>query len=163
MTLAYILVTGTYMLIGCSFYVAFPLPKSCIEDNLLNNFHSHDVLTVAAKIFLFFQMMTVFPLIMYLLRVSVLYSLTRKVWPGLGQVMLLNSSVIVVCVLFAIFMPQIGTIIRFSGAACGLTIIFALPILVYLASERRSGELSWRSIILHSFIIFLGALNFIAQ
>ena len=121
MSIAYILVTATYMLIGVSFYIAFPLPKSCIEDvskiiiniiamnfmirrvpqtsacvmdhhyrchhrhyhdlqqhilllhhnhdqNLLNNFHKHDVLTVAAKIFLFFQMLTVFPLIMYILR-----------------------------------------------------------------------------------------------
>ena len=52
------------------------------EQNLLNNFHASDVLTVAAKVFLFFQMMTVFPLIMYLLRVSVLYPLYQTVWPG---------------------------------------------------------------------------------
>merc|ERR1712059_27374 len=128
MTLAYMLVTGTYMLIGCAFYVSFPLPKLCIEDNLLNNFHKHDLLTVAAKIFLFFQMMTVFPLIMYLLRVSILF-----------------------------------IIFRFSGAACGLTIIFALPILVYLASVKRTGELTWSSIIFHSLIIMLGAMNFLAQ
>ena len=102
MSLAYMLVTGTYMLIGGAFYICFPLPKFCIEDvstiifhcfhdlsgykchqqNLLNNFHASDVLTVAAKVFLFFQMMTVFPLIMYLLRVSVLYPLFQTVWPG---------------------------------------------------------------------------------
>lgn len=51
-------------------------------QNLLNNFHQSDVLTVAAKIFLFFQMMTVFPLIMYLLRVSVLFPIYKNVWPG---------------------------------------------------------------------------------
>lgn len=163
MTLAYILVTGTYMLIGAAFYVSFPLPKNCIEDNLLNNFHKTDILTVAAKIFLFFQMITVFPLIMYLLRVSVLYPIFRKVWPGLWHILILNASIIVVCVLFAMYMPNIGTIIRFSGAACGLTIIFALPIMVYLASVKRTGDLTWNSIILHSFIIMLGALNFIAQ
>ena len=32
MTLAYMLVTGTYMLLGGAFYVCFPLPKWCIED-----------------------------------------------------------------------------------------------------------------------------------
>ena len=32
MTIAYILVTGTYMLIGGAFYICFPLPKFCIED-----------------------------------------------------------------------------------------------------------------------------------
>merc|ERR1719300_1997854 len=96
MTLAYILVTGTYMLIGAAFYVSFPLPKSCIEDNLLNNFHKTDILTVAAKIFLFFQMITVFPLIMYLLRVSVLYPIFRKVWPGFVKI----SSDNLTCTIF---------------------------------------------------------------
>jgi len=163
MSLAYMLVTGTYMLIGAAFYVAFPLPKRCIEDNLLNNFHKHDVLTVAAKIFLFFQMLTVFPLIMYILRVSVLYPVYRSVWPGLSHILVINSSTVVVCILFACFMPHIGTVIRFSGAACGMTIIFALPIMVHMASVKRTGELSWRSIILHSMIIMLGASNFVAQ
>merc|ERR1711970_566174 len=108
--------------------------------------------------------MTVFPLIMYLLRVSVLYMIFKTIWPGcLIHILLLNASIITVCVLFAIYMPNIGTIIRFSGAACGLTIIFALPIMVYLASVKRTGDLTWNSIILHSFIIMLGALNFIAQ
>merc|ERR1712083_1092823 len=100
MTLAYILVTGTYMLIGAAFYVSFPLPKSCIEDNLLNNFHKTDILTVAAKIFLFFQMITVFPLIMYLLRVSVLFPIYKNVWPGLPHILGLNATIIVICVLF---------------------------------------------------------------
>lgn len=163
MTLAYILVTGTYTLIGAAFYVAFPLSKNCIEDNLLNNFHKHDVLTVAAKIFLFFQMLTVFPLIMYLLRVSVMYQIFRTVWPGLVPVILLNCGVITVCISFAIFMPQIGTIIRFSGAACGFTLIFALPSLVYLASVKKNGDLTWTKIVLHSIIIMLGSLNFLAQ
>ena len=32
MTLAYLLVTSTYIIIGGAFYVCFPLPKFCIED-----------------------------------------------------------------------------------------------------------------------------------
>ena len=32
MTIAYVLVTGTYMLLGGAFYICFPLPKLCIED-----------------------------------------------------------------------------------------------------------------------------------
>jgi len=164
MSLAYILVTGTYMTIGGAFYICFPLPKFCIEDNLLNNFYASDVLTVAAKVFLFFQMMTVFPLIMYLLRVSVLFPLFKTVWPGLTHILVLNSSIIVVCVLFAIYMPNIGTVLRFSGAACGLVIIFALPILVYLASvKRQTGSISTISLVLHSIIILLGTCNFLAQ
>ncbi|XP_023336957.1 sodium-coupled neutral amino acid transporter 9 [Eurytemora carolleeae] len=163
MSIAYFLVTATYMAIGAAFYLSFPLPKNCIEDNLLNNFLKHDGLTVAAKIFLFFQMTTVFPLIMYLLRVSVLYPIFRNVWPGLKYVLLLNTAVIAVCVMFAIFMPKIGTIIRFSGAACGMTLIFTLPVLVHLASCKRSGPVSWTSLIIHILIIVFGVANFMAQ
>merc|ERR1719384_1582084 len=107
MSLAYMLVTGTYMLIGGAFYLCFPLPKFCIEDNLLNNFYKSDALTVAAKGFLFFQMMTVFPLIMSILSVSVLYPIFKTVWPGLPHILALNSSVIAVCVVFAIYLPNI--------------------------------------------------------
>ena len=52
----------------------------CDHQNLLDNFHKHDVLTVAAKIFLFFQMLTVFPLIMYILRsTSTFYILSKSI------------------------------------------------------------------------------------
>ena len=57
-----------------------------------------------------------------------------------------------------------GNYFRFSGAACGLVIIFALPILVYLASVRRqTGSISTLSLVLHSIIILLGTCNFLAQ
>jgi len=110
-------------------------------------------------------MLTVFPLIMYILRVSVLVAIFKSVWPGFAHVLILNSCTIVLCVLFAIFMPHIGVVIRFSGAACGMTIIFTLPILVHLASVKRTNadDLTWKSIILHSVIIMLGTINFIAQ
>ena len=52
---------------------------------------------------------------------------------------------------------------RFSGAACGTTIIFALPVLVHLVYSRRAGELTWTSLLLHAVIMALGTLNLIAQ
>ena len=76
----------------------------------------------------------------------------------------MNASIIIICVLFAIFLPNIGTVLRFSGAACGLAIIFALPILVYLASQRRQEvALGKLNITAHAFIILFGLANFIAQ
>ena len=90
--------------------------------------------------------------------------LYRIIIPGLPHILGLNAAIIVICVLFAIFMPNIGTVLRFSGAACGLTIIFALPILVYLASQQREeAGLSKLNITAHAFIVLLGLANFIAQ
>ncbi|XP_050315501.1 sodium-coupled neutral amino acid transporter 9 homolog, partial [Anthonomus grandis grandis] len=38
LSIAFGLVTFTYLFIGVLFYISFPLAKSCIEDNIFNNF-----------------------------------------------------------------------------------------------------------------------------
>jgi sodium-coupled neutral amino acid transporter 9 len=163
LTIAYICVAFTYIFVGIFFYSSFPLEKTCVEDNLLNNFRSADVWAFVARIFLFFQMMTVFPLLMFIFRIQVLGSLFASVYPGLKHVLLFNSSIVVICVVMAIFLPKIGVIIRFSGALCGLVYVFTLPSVVYLVWRRRRGTLTIPVVIIHAFIIAIGVLNFIAQ
>ncbi len=53
----------------------------------------------------------------FMCRISVLYAIYRTVFPGYRQVVILNAGIVVICVLFAIFMPKIGTIIRFRWGA----------------------------------------------
>ena len=45
----------------------------------------------------------------------------------------------------------------------GIILTIVTQVMVYMASVKRSGELSWKSIMLHSVIMMLGASNFIAQ
>jgi len=45
--------------------------------------------------------------------------------------------IIFVCMLFALFYPNIGTVLSYVGAVCGFVIIYLLPILVYLAQARE--------------------------
>lgn len=45
--------------------------------------------------------------------------------------------IILVCMLFALFYPNIGTVLSYVGAICGFVIIYLLPILVYLAQARE--------------------------
>ncbi|XP_066996721.1 neutral amino acid transporter 9 [Anabrus simplex] len=163
LSIAFSLVTFTYVLIGTIFYVCFPLAKSCIEDNLLNNFQNWDVMTALARVFLFFQLVTVYPLIAYMLRVQVFTTLMKSVYPGFTHVALLNFAIIVICVLFAVFLPRIGTIIRFTGALSGLVYIFTLPCLLHLASLRKRNEMTCWSVIIHLAIPIIGGGNLIAQ
>jgi solute carrier family 38 (sodium-coupled neutral amino acid transporter), member 9 len=51
----------------------------------------------------------------------------------------------------------------YSGAACGLVMVFLLPCLVHMASEKKAGTLTCSSIIFHSLLILLGSANFVAQ
>lgn len=161
LSVAFGLVITTYLLISVPFYISFPLAKQCIEDNLLNNFSNHNVMAFVTRIFLLVQYTTLFPMITYLLRVQFMHWVYRAVYPGLKQVLAMNAVVVVMCVLFAIFLPQIGTILRFCGAFSGLVYIFTLPSIIYMVAMR--GKLSALSMAFHCFIILLGLANFTSQ
>ncbi|ELK12194.1 Putative sodium-coupled neutral amino acid transporter 9 [Pteropus alecto] len=135
LSIAYMLVTLTYLYIGILVFASFPsppLPKECIEQNFLDNFPSSDILSFIARIFLLFQMMTVYPLLGYLARVQLLGHIFGDVYP------------------------------RYSGAACGLAFVFIYPSLTYIISPP-SFRLTWPKLIFHVFIIILGVANLISQ
>ncbi|KAI9556718.1 hypothetical protein GHT06_016509 [Daphnia sinensis] len=165
LSIAYILVALTYLGIGATFYLTFPLEKDCIEDNLLNNFSRSDTLTVIARVFLLFQMMTVFPLLAYILRTQILYAFFNSIYPSFSHVFSLNVALLTICVIFAVFLPQVGTITRFSGALCGLVYVFTLPSILYVVSYRKqnNGHAPAWVYIVHGLIILCGLLNLIAQ
>ncbi|XP_066298612.1 neutral amino acid transporter 9-like isoform X2 [Branchiostoma lanceolatum] len=163
LTIAYICVMVTYVIVGAVFYASFPKDKDCIEDNLLNNFSNTDTLAFVARVFLLFQMWTVFPLLFYIFRLQFMHTLFGSTYPSLVHVIVLNLVLVGVCVIFARFLPHIGTIIRFSGAFCGLAYIFTLPCLVHLVRLKQAGRLTWPTGVVHGFIILLGLANFVGQ
>jgi len=145
---AYLLVVATYTFVAATFYAAFPLSKDCIADvrrgagigrcaalhaalfqNLLNNFGTGDLLSCVARVFLLFQMLTVYPLLAYLIRVQLLcrfyaeaYPRYRQAWPvpsvsrlserSLWHVAGLNLGVCCCGILFAVLFPSVGAILR---------------------------------------------------
>ncbi|XP_054207725.1 neutral amino acid transporter 9 isoform X8 [Homo sapiens] len=134
--IAYMLVTLTYLYIGVLVFASFPSPplsKDCIEQNFLDNFPSSDTLSFIARIFLLFQMMTVYPLLGYLARVQLLGHIFGDIYP------------------------------RYSGAACGLAFVFIYPSLIYIISLHQEERLTWPKLIFHVFIIILGVANLIVQ
>lgn len=165
LSVAYILVGLTYTYVGIMIFSAFPAPlsKDCIEQNFLDNFPSSDIMSFVARIFLLFQMMTVYPLLGYLIRVQLLGQIFGKVYPSFFHVLLLNIAVVGGGVLMAEFYPNIGGIIRYSGATCGLAFVFVYPSLIHMISLYRTGQLTWPTLIFHVFIIALGFANLVAQ
>ncbi|KAK3697790.1 hypothetical protein RRG08_026419 [Elysia crispata] len=163
LVIAYACVCVTYTLMGALFYAVFPLAKSCIEDNFLNNIASDDPMAFVARIGLFFQMSCVFPLLTFIIRAQLLQFICGSVWPSAMHVLILNAVLVLVSVIFAIFMPKIGHIISFVGAFCGFTYAIALPCAVYIFACRRDGNLTFFKLIFHGFLIFLGFTNFVAQ
>ncbi|XP_065262484.1 neutral amino acid transporter 9 isoform X2 [Emys orbicularis] len=166
LSIAYLLVGLTYLYVGLLIFAAFPSPplsKECIEQNFLDNFPSNDIMSFVARLFLLFQMITVYPLLGYLARVQLLGHVFGNVYPSIFHVLVLNVAIVGLGVTMAIFYPNIGGIIRYSGATCGLAFVFVYPSLIYMISLRQSGQLTWSVLIVHIFIIILGLANLIAQ
>ena len=130
-------------------------------QNVYNNFHLTDSLVVGARALLLLQLVTVFPLLMYLIRVQLL--ILVRLPETLVNIVVVNASVCTACILFTVFMPNVGTIIRYSGALCGFCMIFTLPGLVKMAHLKTSADLTWRHVAVYSAIIVLGLSNLIAQ
>ncbi|XP_018569982.1 sodium-coupled neutral amino acid transporter 9 homolog [Anoplophora glabripennis] len=169
LSIAFGLITFTYIFIGVVFYVSFPLMKSCIEDNILNNFSKRDTLTIIARVLLLFQLFTVFPLISFMLRNDVLVNINaifkdcRLGEFSYAKVVAINSVVLFVCIMFACFLPRIGTLIRYTGALSGLVYIFLLPSLLKMASLKKERSLTAAKFVFHVIIIIIGVLNLISQ
>ncbi|XP_035996568.1 sodium-coupled neutral amino acid transporter 9 isoform X2 [Fundulus heteroclitus] len=166
LSLAYLLVGGTYMYVGVLIFAAFPSPplsKDCIEPNFLDNFSSSDVMVFVARVCLLFQMVTVYPLLGYLVRVQIMGQLFGNHYPSFIHILVLNIFIVGTGVLMAMFYPNIGSIIRFSGAICGLALVFFLPALVHMVSLKQQGNLTWQSAVFHTFLIVLGIANLLAQ
>lgn len=166
LSVAYFLVGMTYLYVGVLIFAAFPSPplyKECIEANFLDNFPSSDVMVFVARTCLLFQMVTVYPLLGYLVRVQMMGQIFGNHYPSFFHVLALNTLIVGAGVLMAKFYPNIGSIIRFSGATCGLALVFVFPALVHMISLRRQGLLRWPSALFHSFLIVLGVANLVAQ
>ncbi|KAJ8712105.1 hypothetical protein PYW07_004947 [Mythimna separata] len=161
LTIAFLLVTVTYTLVGAVFYICFPLAKSCIEDNLLNNFEMHDVMTAVARILLLFQVVTVYPLVAFMLRSEAILLLPFK--ETRLNTVLINLAIMLLCILVACFCPSIGTIIRYTGAISGLVHIFALPSFLQIRSLQLRGKLTWGKLLFYCAIVLLGAANLLMQ
>ncbi|XP_060617479.2 neutral amino acid transporter 9 [Anolis sagrei] len=166
LSIAYFLVGITYLYVGVLIFAAFPSPplsKECIEQNFLDNFPSNDIMSFLARIFLLFQMITVYPLLGYLARVQLLGHIFGNVYPSFVHVFILNLAIVGVGIVMARFYPNIGGIIRYSGATCGLAFVFVYPSLIYIISLRREDRLTWLGLAIHVFIILLGVANLVAQ
>ncbi|OXB55698.1 hypothetical protein ASZ78_000735 [Callipepla squamata] len=143
LSIAYFLVGLTYLYVGVIIFASFPSPplsKECIE-----------------------QMITVYPLLGYLARVQLLRQVFGNAYPSVFHVLVLNIAIVGAGVAMARFYPNIGGIIRYSGATCGLAFVFVYPSLIYVISLHHAGQLTWPALIIHIFIILLGLANLIAQ
>uniref|UniRef100_A0A3Q3FFD5 Neutral amino acid transporter 9 n=1 Tax=Labrus bergylta TaxID=56723 RepID=A0A3Q3FFD5_9LABR len=136
LSVAYLLVGVTYLYVGVLIFAAFPSPplsKDCIEPNFLDNFPSDDVMVFVARGFLLFQMITVYPLLGYLVRVQMMGQIFGNHYPSFFHVLALNILIVGSGVLVARFYPNIGSIIRYLFlTASFLQLLLTWPLLLWM-------------------------------
>lgn len=168
LAIAYLLVGSTYLLISTAIYISFPLNKDCIRDNFLDNLESNDLYSFITRLFLLLQVITLFPLLVYMLRVQVLSLFKDETTGEISfqtlRTLIINLVLLVCCILFATYYPQIGSVIRYCGSFSGLILVFTLPSLTFI----RGRELIKRPLhpfkfVLISLIIVAGFANFASQ
>lgn len=168
LAIAYILVSVTYLLISIIIYISFPLSKQCIKDNFLDNFESNDLFAFITRLFLLLQVLSLFPLLVYMFRVQVLQLFkdpnTGRISYPFTRTIIINVCLLTIGCMFAEFYPQIGTIIRYCGSFSGMILIFILPTMTFIKARNVIEKP------LHPFLkgclfslIILGIANFIAQ
>ncbi|CAH8579492.1 unnamed protein product [Dicrocoelium dendriticum] len=79
--------------------------------NFLNNLVT-DVPVFIGRLGLLFQMSTVYPMLVYIIRAQIMHAIFNKVYPSWRHVIILHILVVGLGLLFAIAYPSIGTIIR---------------------------------------------------
>ncbi|RWS07974.1 sodium-coupled neutral amino acid transporter 9-like protein [Dinothrombium tinctorium] len=171
--IAFVLGGFTYAVIAIVFYLGFPLAKTCLKDNLLDNFQSTDILTFITRVFLFIQIFCLYPLYAYMLRVQILNAFFRNdPRPKLLRMLAFSALLSSICILFAVEIPSIGTVIRFSGSFAGGVLIFVLPPIAYskaLTMDPKSKktnsikDLPILQTIFHILIFVFGVFNCVLQ
>ena len=147
MFLGYFFVFLTYVVIGTLGYIGFMGTNFTnyfiekvgsdtageLDQNCLSMFFYTDIAAFILRIAIFLLIFSTYPLIHFFV-----YQMLIKLFFGETKVkkyikLAFGQAIIVANLCFALFYPNIGTIMSYVGSVCGFVIIYCLPVMVYLA------------------------------
>eukprot|EP00457_Paulinella_chromatophora_P005312 gb/GEZN01005328.1/.p1 GENE.gb/GEZN01005328.1/~~gb/GEZN01005328.1/.p1 ORF type:complete len:600 (-),score=49.98 gb/GEZN01005328.1/:21-1796(-) len=131
LTIAYVLVAISYGICGMSGFIAYGAAPP-LEQDYLRIFSSSYVPATIARLFVFFQLCTLYPLILVLCRGQLLSYLFDNEYPSFRIVFVVTILMAVMSAVVPVFVPAVGDIMRWTGCITGLIIVFVLPILVHM-------------------------------
>jgi solute carrier family 38 (sodium-coupled neutral amino acid transporter), member 9 len=161
--IAFALVGITYSVIGTLSYIAFWNRETPIAQDFIAMFSSADIAALIARLALFLQLIGLYPLLLFVIRIQIFGFILQKQYPSWMHVLGLNVLMAIASTLFAVFYPNIGTLFRFVGALAAFLYVFFLPPVVHMIATRQKGELSKLSIGAHGLIILFGATTLVWQ
>ncbi|EDV22291.1 uncharacterized protein TRIADDRAFT_29379, partial [Trichoplax adhaerens] len=163
LTIAYGCSCATYLLVGMLFFIKFPLSVQCIQSVFLDNFGPDDIMSFLGRLTLLIQNIVTYPIIAFAARIKIMSTLYGEKYPSWKHVLIFNIMVTTICVLGAMFFPNVGTILRFVGACGGLFYCLLLPCAVQFAIRKKENRLTVISVLSYIYLIVFGLSNCIAQ
>lgn len=156
--LGYLFVFISYIVLGSLGYIGFvgfdfanyfeskegSATEGQIDQNCLNMFNYSDVPAFILRIAIFFLLVSGYPLIHFFVQSALLKLFFGDKEASRLTKLSIGWSMIVMNLLFALFYPNIGTVLSYVGACCGFVIIYMLPVMVHLAQSREEIELKLR-------------------
>jgi hypothetical protein len=120
-------------------------PPCVLKSNFLAMFgtaldNASDGYAFSARLALLFQLFTVFPILLLIIRTQVFTLILGTPWPGYWRVAGLNFAIMAVSFAFAATDLQISEVLRFVGAIGGFVIVYAVPAAIDLLKRRRGGD-----------------------
>lgn len=155
---AYFIVGLLYATIGGVAYLSFSTTETIPQD-ILTLMSERNIPTMIARFFVVLQLVSVYPLLLIIIRLQFFGLFWKDPYPSWIHVAILNLVILSITSAVAAFYPKIATVLRFTGAVCGLIYVFVLPISTHWILQKRRGELTWTSLIFHSILIAAGLLS----
>ena len=98
-------------------------------------FDYQDVPAFVLRTAIFFENFTTYPLLSLFVNDMVQQALWHGRQVSATETLCINFVISFLPLLFAVFYPNIGTILSYAGAISGFFIIYVLPVFAYLCSE----------------------------
>lgn len=165
-SLAYATAAVLYGLVGTLGYYGFAdLDKSGaqITPNFLDSFASTDIYASTARLSLFLQLVTVYPLLCLIIRTQVIGLLYHVAWPGLAHIMVLSAVVMGLTTTVAALGVQVTAVLTYTGAIAGLVIVFVVPIAVDVVRRRSLATMTVDRWLVHALLLGVAVTVFTIQ
>ena len=108
--IAFSLVALSYASIGGITYLAYH--RTDIPQDFLAAFSHTNIGAIIARFALLLQLGTVYPLILFIVRIQCFGLLFKNQWPSLYHILALNAVLVGTGTVFAMFYREIGTVLR---------------------------------------------------
>ena len=92
------------------------------------------------RLAIFFLLFSTYPLVHYFLNTMLLQLFWKNTTLSKKAEFLLTVAITSVPLMFALFYPNVGTVLAYTGALSGFLIIYVLPVMVYLKQMKTKIE-----------------------